>query len=427
MAASAKSGPEFVWGATSALLSPPAGAPVPDPNQDSGPSAAYQGYGFLDPRFWFPKDKVTGYTGVVAASYPQPFVNSNAGIPSALSSSNIAAAQTVATGVAMTLAAGSLGITRNVPIRPFISPQNAVNGNSVTTAAIVLEFGFGFGNVTAGSAVIPVPSTTNYTVGMPLVIGGVGNSGGTAPLLTNIVSIVAGVSITVNSNALPVASNATAPIGLGDIWGPSELGFPLPQAHMPYLAGGPGLFFDYGQNMGRGLQIVGASGGTGGTFLVSGWDVYWQPMTQLVTVAAGASTGWTTKVFKAIASVVPQFTDASHNYTVGTSDVFGFAYAATIFEDIRVWWAGTLMPSTTGFTAAVATLPATNLTGDVRGTIQTSANGGGSGIGSTASNGSLSSNVMTGNRLHMGSTPSIRAILLSTPYSNALLYGNTQA
>lgn len=426
MAASAKSGPEFVWGATSGLQAPPQGAPVPDPNQDAGPSAAYQGYGVLDVRFWFPKDKVTGYTGVVASHYPIHLFNSNGGVPSALSASNISSVTGVTTGVAMALAVASLGITRNIPIRPFISPQNAVNGNAVSTAAIVLEFGFAFGNVTSGSAVIPVPDTTVYQVGMPLVIGGVGNSAGTAPLLTNIISIQAGVSITVNPNAVPVATNASAPIGLGDIWGPSSNGFPLPQAHMPFMAAGAGLFFDYSQNMGRGIQIVGSSGATGGTFLLAGWDVFWQPMTQLVTVGAGASTGYSAKVFKALASVTPQFTDNSHAYTVGTADLFGFAYFAVTFEDLRVFWAGTVMASTTGFTAGVKTAP-TNLTGDVRGTIQTGAAGPGSGIGATASNGSLSSNVMTGNRLHMGHFPGLRQILSSTATSNANLYGNTQA
>ena len=114
---------------------------------------------------------MTGWTGAVALHYPTPFAKSNAGIPSALAANNIAAAQTVANGTAMTLAAASLGIAVNIPIRPFTSPQNAVNGNAPVTAAIVLEFGFGFGNVTAGSAVIPVPDTTIYSVGMPLVIG----------------------------------------------------------------------------------------------------------------------------------------------------------------------------------------------------------------------------------------------------------------
>jgi hypothetical protein len=126
-------------------------------------------------------------------------------------------------------------------------------------------------------------------------------------------------------------------------------------------------FYNRSTYVGRGVSISGVSGGAGGTFTVAGYDIYGYPMTQLVTVAAGANTVNTLKTFKAIASVTPNFTDA-HNYSVGTADLFGFGILASFFGDTRIVWNNAEITASTGFTAADTTSPATNATGDVRGT-----------------------------------------------------------
>jgi hypothetical protein len=126
-------------------------------------------------------------------------------------------------------------------------------------------------------------------------------------------------------------------------------------------------FYSRSTNVGRCVSISGVSGGAGGNFLVKGYDCYGFAMSQLITVAAGANTVNSTKAFKIITSVTPQFSDA-HNYSVGTADIFGFGILATYFGDVSVNWDSAAITANTGFTAADTTTPATTTTGDVRGT-----------------------------------------------------------
>lgn len=435
MGASSFDGPLFVPGNMAAILAAMVpGFPVPDPNLDAGPSAFFLGTSLLDLRFWFQKDRVQGFTGVVPAHMDQPFRRAIGGIPAALASNNIAAAQGVTTGVPMTLAAASTGVSVNIPIIPVLSiPSASVNSQTAVTAALALDFGFQFGNCTAGSTTIPVASSADYIVGMPLVIAGVGNSAGTAPLLTNVTAVAPVTANTIVVANAPLATNATAAIGTGNIWGPSEpvsasAQNALPTGALPWLAIGPGLFADSRQTINRGVQIVGVSGGTGGTFTVRGWDVYHEPMSQTVTVAAGASTGWSTKTFKYIASVTPNFTDAGHNYTVGTSDTFGMLYRSGLIDDTNIWWNSTLNTATTGFVGSDNTNPATSLTNDVRGSIQVSGNGNSaSGIGTSASNGTISGLSMSGRRLTVFQNVSIAALWESSTFNPATIFGQQQA
>lgn len=124
-------------------------------------------------------------------------------------------------------------------------------------------------------------------------------------------------------------------------------------------------FYDPTTGISRAVSITGSSGASGGNFLISGADWYGLPMTQLLTVGAGAVTANTLKGFKFVESVVPQFADA-HNYSVGTADIYSFDLAADNFAHVEIFWAGVLQTLST-FTAAVKTT-ATDLTGDTRGT-----------------------------------------------------------
>lgn len=126
-------------------------------------------------------------------------------------------------------------------------------------------------------------------------------------------------------------------------------------------------FYNRSTCVGRCVSVTGVGSGSGGAVTISGYDIYGYPMTQTVTVGAGANTVNTTKAFKVVTSVVPGFTD-THTLSVGTADIFGFGLLASFFGDIMVNWNATWITASTGFVAAVTTSPATATTGDVRGT-----------------------------------------------------------
>lgn len=399
---------------------------VPDPNPARGPAILFQGDGLPDIRFWFQKDKLATGSGLVPSHLSLPFIASADVIPATVQTNNIAAAQTVVQGAAMALAVASTGIVLNVPIIPFTG-FGGLNGAAPIIAPMALDFGFAFGTTVAGNLTITVADSTQFPLGMPLVIGGVGNAAGTTCLLTTVTGAPTAITITVND--APQAAAAAAPIGTGNVWGPGQFGFPTPTAALPYLAGGPGLFFDPQQGLSRGVQVVGTAGGNaGGNFLVTGYDCYGMLMTELVTVAAGASAGFSKKAFKYIVSVVPQFADGANTYTVGTSDVFGFSVRSDRWEFTNVCWNGAFMTASQGWLAGDTTNPATNIRGDVRGTVQVSGNGAtaGGGIGATATNGTIVALAMSGRRLVMFQSIPVFNVLRGIVVNTISMYGVTQ-
>lgn len=130
----------------------------------------------------------------------------------------------------------------------------------------------------------------------------------------------------------------------------------------------------------RNIRIVCNGADQTGTFVVRGYDLYGQPMSE--TIAGVAATPATTvavagiKAFKYISSVTPAGTVNSTGVTVGTGDVIGLPLRADRFPELSVYLGNTAIAASTGFTAAV-TSTATATSGDVRGTygLQTSSNG----------------------------------------------------
>ena len=432
-------GPDFVTGNMETIPAGISGEVEPYYNQDAGPSCLFQGQFYPDVRYPFMKDKVQGYTGVVPGHLNHDYFVQTDAVPAAFGTATVAAAQTAAAGVAMTLASvQAAGITPGVPVRQQSpNPPYVVNGGTLINA-LCLDFGFAFGNCVAGNAQIAVADSTQFNVGEPLIIPGAGAGGGV--LFTNVATIVDATHITVGtgtgasgllgtlSGGIPLTANATAPIGTGNYWGPSEVGFPVPDAHLPYVACGPGLILDSRQSICRGLSVTGPSGGAGGTFAVVGLDIYGAIEHENIVVAAGSNTVYSKKCYKWVVSVTPQFTDATHNYSVGTSDLFGFAIRTDKYEYTTLFWAAQFVQQTqtnSGWSAGDLTNPPTATTKDVRGTFQTSAQGPGSGLQSQGanSNGSISSLAMSGNRLLISMCMPAFNIINTFPATPQFTYG----
>ncbi len=418
MAAHIQTGPFLCAGAM--LYNPSIGPAFNDSNQDAGPSVTYQGDSMPDVRFAWQGDHIQNNTGVVPGFMNLVYLLSVDQIPAAHSTTIIAAAQHAASGTALTLAsAPAVGIALNIPTYPF---SGSLAGATAVTPPLCLDFGFAWGNVTSGSTTVTVANSAQFSAGMPLVIAHVGNSGGTAALLTWCTGTPTATTITINDT--PLATNASTPIGTGDIWFPREgQSQTQPRAHMPYLAAGPALLLDSSQSIARGVVVTCSSAsGVGGNIVVNGYDIYGQVMNETVAIAPASSvTAYGKKAFKWINSVTPAFTDATYNYSIGTSDVFGFHFRSDKWEYANVFWAGAFMTSSTGWN--VYQLPAS---GDVRGTVQTSAIGGGSGIGSTASNGTVSSLAITGNRLAIFQSLPLYNMIRGTPVAPSTVFGATQ-
>lgn len=118
----------------------------------------------------------------------------------------------------------------------------------------------------------------------------------------------------------------------------------------------------------RNITITSAGNDSGMTFLVTGANYLGQPLTQLIT--GGNATGVASlKAFKSITTIYASVRPAS-TIEIGVGDVFGLPYRVlTINHIVAVKWAATLAADAATVVVGVATSPATNLTGDTRGTV----------------------------------------------------------
>lgn len=393
-----------------------------------GPNYSYQGDAIANLRSGaYNKDGIGA--GRTSAFLENPRIVTIDNIPFGVSTAGIAVATAVVTATPMTLVtvapgsstAGVPSLAPAIPIIPFGS-------TSVVTAALAMDFGFTTGTTAAGSGAIAVSDTTVFTAGQWIIVGGAGNSGKTTSLVAQVQTITA-TGITV----LPVAGGTltNAPIGGANLFnqftppatqfGPSAV---AANAWAPDLVAGAIRLRNPLEMLARNIQIGATStAGAGGAFLVSGWDIYGQAMSETLTVAA-ATTAFIfgQKAFKFIKNVVPQFTDSTGNYSVGWGDTFGMPIRQDRFGTLQFVYNNTTNVAATGFLAPDLTSPAIATTGDVRGTIQLSTNGAHTAVASpvaASTNGVL--------RLTVIQTLPVWNDIAGTPTNTVPFFGQTQA
>lgn len=168
-----------------------------------------------------------------------------------------------------------------------------------------------------------------------------------------------GAGITLTTTATVIAQTGkTVPAGV--------LCIDAVPAAISFGSSGAVTVLDPRKSVARAISITAAASAVGMDMTVVGYDLYGVPMTETITVAAGAATSNGKKAFKFVTSVTPASTDA-HNYSVGLSDIYGFPIAVYDQGAVSLVWNSIGITAVTGWLAADATT-ATATTGDVRGT-----------------------------------------------------------
>ncbi len=382
-----------------------------------GPSLFYQGSGFPDVRV-SPIRKDGLYQGRVPSFLNCPDIIVVDAIPGAVSTTGLAAAANAVSGTAMTLvtvspggaAGGGTSLASSLPMIPL-------NG-SAPVLVTAPDFGYTTGTIVAASATVTVPDSTLFRVGQWICIGGGGNAAKTLPLITQVLTLATATTITVS--IAPSASLTRAPIGSTNengILSPTP-----PNAVYPFIHRGLGTFLNPAEAVARCASITSTdAAAVGGAFLVTSYDVFGQKMTETLTHAGAATTVFGQKAHKYVVSIVPQFSDA-HAYSAGWGDTFGIHLRSDRYEHLDLSWGAKNPVISTGWLGADKTSPATATTGDVRGTLQVSANGRGSALAApVAANSDGTLRLVMAVRL-----PPLEA-LYATVANSVPLFGVTQA
>jgi hypothetical protein len=257
------------------------------------------------------------------------------------------------------------------------APGTPVTVGGVAMTGVALDMGLDGATFTAGAAVVPLTvgaDTWRYRIGqwVGLLNGGAGG----LTQMAQITAITAGASITVSPAP---AVSGTGTIALTNRFNPNAYGASGPPSSLSKLAsaGSARIVIPEVGNA-RGVGVTGVAGGTGGPILIQGLDLFGAQQSEIIQAPAAATTVWGKKTYSLFISATPQFTDASHNYTVCESDLIGLPVSVLDAGSIvAVTFGGTAEVAGTGYTIVPADLtnPATTTTGDPRGGIQVSANG----------------------------------------------------
>ena len=344
MSITALSGPVIAFGQNTIGSNPS----ITDYNPDLGPSLFWGGVGRIDPRPNF--NYIPGQAaGQFTAGFGTSDVQTISYAPYALSTSAIAAAANVVSGTAMTLVSTN---STSTGVSVSNSCTNYNTGAQVT--GLLMVDGFASFTGVIASSVLTVSSLTG-TISIGMTIAGTGVNTG-----TTIVNQLTGAPGGVGTYTVQGDDTASSTTITAQATGTTALGQPFGAPASVYLWNPQAL-------VSRAVSVTGSSSSTGGNITISGYDIYGVPMSEVIAAPAGATTVNGKKAFKYISSVVPAFTDA-HNYSVGTTDIYGFPLRSDFFSDVAINYNAAAVTANTGYVAAVTTSPATTTTGDVRGT-----------------------------------------------------------
>lgn len=230
-------------------------------------------------------------------------------------------------------------------------------------ASVTATFANGVMTVTANSAMPISPGMVILATTGTITQGAVGGTVIQQLTLTGTYTTVGqGYTGTYQTNSNLTATTGTVTLAFQNV----------NQCAVPNNAQTPGLYLWNPQALiGRAVAVTAAAGATATTATVSGYDIYGFPMVEAITLTAGSQVSGK-KAWKYIKSVVLNAADATHTYSVDTTDIFGLPLRSDSFGDVIVNYATslsavTLITAATGYVNADRTT-ATTTTGDVRGT-----------------------------------------------------------
>lgn len=354
-------------------------APSYDYNPELATSLFWGGVGLLDPRTYYTYEPGQDFGNLTAGWLGVNRIVTLDGSPITKATNLIAASAHVTSGTAMTLASATadgilvgatisradtgVAVTGLLKLDPAVASvtANLTSGSNVLTVTAVATAGtHGYNKLCIGQTLTDATTAANIPTGTTIVGYGTGGGGkGTYLMSANATASATGDTVTAISKNFPL----TVPVGPGGA-NTIQLFNPLDM-------------------ISRAVSITSTTSQLDALhFTVKGYDVYGYPITEVITTSGtSATTTNGLKAFKYIASVTPDATDGTGNYSVGTQDVIGLPLRSDFFDlstanDIDLTYNDAVVTSATGYTAAVLTTP-TNATGDVRGTyaLQTAANG----------------------------------------------------
>jgi hypothetical protein len=345
-----------------------------------GPSMFYQGPAIPDLRSApFNKDSFRPGQQAAFGGSDIPLLDC---IPQKGASAVIAAAQIVTTAVTAAVVTSqpagltsAAGIACGVPIIPI--------GTTVATFAnIALDFGFTTGTTATNSTAVVVVDNSLFRLGQWIIIGGAGNSSASRSLVTQVQSTAGSTQIFISPAAATVLLNV--PIGQANLWGSGLLppatqfgpSAPVANAHAFGGAMEAGLARVYNpkEMSSRTVAIQSVTAiAVAYSAVISGWDVWGNPMTEVVSAATGVTTFVGRKAFKYISNITSGTTvPSSQAVAFGLGDQFGIPIRADYWEQLYVTWNGSSMANSNGFVPGIVGTTTQNATTDVRGTIAVS-------------------------------------------------------